>query len=63
MQEVLPAFPFKEIPAVYLYVGELGAGSGARGQNVKSCPRGYCRQIAGFFGRNGRLSAIIMFCN
>lgn len=61
MQEVLPAFSFKEIPVVYLYVGELCRERG--GQNVKSCPRGYCRQIAGFFGRNGRLSAIIRFYN
>ena len=39
------------------------AVSGARGQKVKACPRGYCRQIAGFFGRNGRLSAIIRCYN
>ena len=34
MREVLPAFPFKEIPAVYLYVGELCRERGVRKSNL-----------------------------
>lgn len=34
MQEVLQAFPFKEIPAVYLYVGELCREQGVRKSNL-----------------------------
>ena len=34
MQDVLPAFPFKEIPVVYLYVGELGREREVRMSNL-----------------------------
>lgn len=34
VQEVLPAFPFKEIPVVYLYVGELGREREVRMSNL-----------------------------
>ena len=61
MQEVLPAFPFKEIPVVYLYVGELGREREVRMSNLVHVAIADKSQV--FYGRNGRLSAIIMFCN